>query len=405
MTQPLAFQLRPKTLDDYVGQSHLVGENGPIRQLLLNSKPQNLIFWGPPGVGKTSLALLLAKTWPVQFESLNATLANIADIKRIIEHSKNQLIPTLLFIDELHRFSKTQQDTLLSVVEDGQLFLIGATTENPRFSVIPGLVSRCMIFECHRLNESDLETLLTLSLAKSVPQASFSANARQFILNYARGDARRLMNAVSLVSAMPVPEDGIFSAEQLEPMLQESLSTLDDTSHYDMISALIKSLRGSDPDAALYWLARLLDAGEDPVFIARRLVIFSSEDIGNADPQALPLSVSAMQAAQLIGMPEIRITLSQVVIFLASSPKSNSAYLAIDAALSQVKSGDFQKIPGHLRSSGFEKKNYLYPHNYPNAMVKQSYWNESSLFYTPIPLGFEREIAKRLEWIRSQKLS
>lgn len=402
MPAPLAFQLRPESLDDYVGQSHLVGENGPIRHLLREGKPQNLIFWGPPGVGKTSLAYLLAKSWPVQLEVLNATLANIQDIKRVIERSKSQLVPTLLFIDELHRFSKTQQDSLLSVVEDGQLFLIGATTENPRFSVIPGLVSRCLIFECYPLIDSDLNRLLIVALSK-FPQLELADSAKQFLLTFARGDARRLHNAVSLIGSLPDCHNRLIQSEDLAPLLQTSISTLDDTSHYDMTSALIKSLRGSDADAALYWLARLLDAGEDPVFIARRLVIFSSEDIGNADPQAFILATAAMQASQWIGMPEIRINLSQVVIFLATSPKSNSAYLAIDSALTLVRSGGLYPVPGHLRSTGSEKRNYRYPHDFPNAMVKQSYWKESTTFYQPKPIGFEREIAKRLSWILSQK--
>ncbi len=404
---PLAHHLRPQTLKDYIGQAHLLGEKGPVRRLMETKSPANIIFWGPPGVGKTSLAHLLNMAWNTQWHYLNATLANIQEIKKIIEASKiaaAQGHKSVLFIDELHRFSKTQQDTLLSVVEDGSLVLLGATTENPRFSVIPGLVSRCLIFECKALTEQDLCQILATACSES--GLSLDLQAETAVMAYAAGDARKLINIIELLGKLGLPQP--ISLSQLQAVLPQAARTLDDTTHYDLSSAMIKSLRGSDADAALYWVARLLEAGEDPVFIARRLVIFASEDIGNADPQALPLAVAVMQATQVIGMPEVRINLGQAITYLATAPKSNASYLAIDRAISKVQSGDNQPVPAHLRTRqsqamSNEKSPYKYPHDFPYAMVDQKYWNESENFYQPKAIGFEREIQKRMSWIYSER--
>ncbi len=385
---PLAHRLRPKTLDNFIGQSHLVGPNGPIRKLIESQKPANIIFWGPPGIGKTTLAMVINSAWKTDWVPLNATMANIQDLRKVIETAKQNTLfqkKIVLFIDEIHRFSKTQQDALLSVVEDGTLTLMGATTENPRFSVIPGLISRALIFELRPLQADDLENVL--DQAVKITGQLLNPDIRQRLISFAAGDARKLCNAVDLIWKC-LSQKTEITLNDLDAILPEAARSLDDTTHYDLSSALIKSIRGSDVNAALYWLARLLESGEDPVFIARRLVILASEDIGNADPQALILSVSGMQATQLIGMPEARITLSQLVIYLAAAPKNNASYAAIEAALKKVRDGDVQPVPPYLRTrqsqamSG-EKSDtrYLYPHDYSGGTVKQSYWDESAVFY------------------------
>lgn len=409
---PLAASLRPFSLDEFSGQSPLVGPGGPIRKLIEQNVPSSLIFWGPPGVGKTSLAYILNEAWQTEWHAINATLASIQDIKRIIEVAREDRRygkKSVLFIDEIHRFSKTQQDALLSVLEDGTLTLIGATTENPRFSVIPGVVSRCLVFELKPLSDTELAFVLEQALEKVLPTLQISPQIKQRLIACSAGDARKLCNIIEFIAKCIQPEAPL-TLDHIETLLPQAARTLDDTTHYDMSSALIKSLRGSDPDAALYWTARLLESGEDPVFIARRMVIFASEDIGNADPQAFILSQAGMQAAQNIGMPEARIILGQLATYLASAPKSNASYTAINAAIAKVKAGDLQPVPPHLRTQqsqamSAEKSGsgYLYPHNYAYAVVTQSYWDQSDTFYHPKEIGFEREIKKRLEWMAKQK--
>lgn len=401
--EPLAHLLRPKIIDDIVGQQHLLHPTAPLQQLVAAKKMANILFWGPPGIGKTSLAQVLCQAWGATWEQLNATLSSIADIKKVIEKARQRHGQTVLFIDEIHRFSKTQQDALLSVVEDGTLVLMGATTENPRFSVISGLLSRCLVFECKPLQHQDMQRLLTKACAHFW-KSPFSDDVQKALIAYAAGDGRKLCNAVSLIEACgQTPET--MNTDSLQSLMPDLIRALDDTSHYDMASALIKSMRGSDPQAAIYWLARLLEAGEDPVFIARRLVIFSSEDIGNADPQALPLATASMHAAQSIGMPEARIPLAQAVTYLACAPKSNAAYTAINTAISQIRDGDIQAIPPHLRSRQSQAMAhdkaypYKYPHDYPYGVVKEQYHSSKEAFYIPKNIGFEREIIKRLDWI------
>jgi len=407
---PLAHQLRPNTHLEYVGQSHLMGENGPIKVLMDTKSPTNLILWGPPGVGKTTLAHLLSKAWDANWHAINATLSSIQEIKKIIQSAKEAQQygqRSVLFIDELHRFSKTQQDTLLSVVEDGTLILLGATTENPRFSVIPGLVSRSAIYECKALTSEELKRVLDHALQAISNAMTLDAEAMAALLAYAGGDARRLINSIEwLINSMD--EAGVVTHEKLLKILPEAIRTLDDTTHYDLSSALIKSMRGSDVDAAVYWLARLITSGEDPIFLARRLVIFAAEDIGNADPQAITLAVSVMQGLQTIGMPEGRILLSQAVTYLSSAPKSNASYLAINHALEKIATGDLQSMPPHLRTNhsqamSHEKGSYKYPHDYPFAVVAQQYWTPKYRLYEPKEIGYEREIKKRLDWICVKK--
>ena len=401
--EPLAHLLRPKILDDIVGQTHLLHPQAPLRKLVAAKKMANLLFWGPPGIGKTSLAQVLCHAWGATWEHLNATLSSVSDIKKVIENARHRKSQTVLFIDEIHRFSKTQQDALLSVVEDGTLILMGATTENPRFSVISGLLSRCLVFECKPLQHDDMQRLLTKA-STHFWTTPLSEPVQKTLIAYAAGDGRKLCNAVALVEACGQTPDTL-DIHTLQSLMPDLIRALDDTSHYDMASALIKSMRGSDPQAAIYWLARLLEAGEDPVFVARRLVIFASEDIGNADPQALPLATASMHAAQSIGMPEARIPLAQAVTYLACAPKSNAAYVAINSAIASVRDGDIQPIPPHLRSRqsqamAHDKADpYKYPHDYPYGIVKQQYHSSTSPFYVPKNIGFEREIIKRLEWI------
>ncbi|MEK9656842.1 MAG: replication-associated recombination protein A [bacterium] len=380
---PLAWQLKPKHLDDYIGQPHLLGPNQPLRKLIENDTLPSLILWGPPGCGKTALAQCIATHSQAQFITLNAVMAKIIDIKNAIEQSHLQN-KTILFIDEIHRFSKTQQDALLPSVENGQIILIGATTENPYFHVISGLCSRCQIFELHRHSEKDLALILENALKKCTASSNnkhrhktYTEPAKTGIIQHAKGDARKLINILEICNQLPTTS---ITETTISDISQDQGLAINQDSHYDLASALIKSMRGSDANASVYWLARLLKGGEDPRFIARRLVIFASEDVGLADAQALPLATAAYQAAQTIGMPEVRINLSHVVCYLAQAPKSNKSYMAINQAMAHIDDGHIYSIPDHLRDAHYPAakslgfgKNYIYPHSHSEAAKHQHY--------------------------------
>ena len=369
--QPLAWQLAPESLQDFIGQTHLLGPTKPLRSMLESDSLNSMILWGPPGCGKTAFSRLIASHTHAVYESLNAVMAKIADLRDIIKKAKSRQPNqrTILFIDEIHRFSKTQQDALLPDVERGTLILIGATTENPFFSVISALTSRAQIFEFNSLTDSDLELVLDRAIAKVKAPARIAVTegARTQLIAYANGDARKLIGLVEL--AIDVHQTNTLTAEMITSITQSKGIAHNLDTHYDLISAYIKSMRGSDANAALYWLARLLKGGKDPRFIARRLMIFASEDVGLADPQALPLATSAMQAAQTIGMPEVQLIFSHVTSYLANAPKSNATAQAIGKAMHWIDSGHVYAVPTALRDSHYSGAKrlghgdgYLNPH-------------------------------------------
>lgn len=389
MQKPLAEILRPRTLDSYVGQDHLMGKGAVLRNAIEQDNIQSMIFWGPPGVGKTTLALLIAELTHSEFFMLSAISSGVKDIRDVIDKAKKTEHRCLLFIDEIHRFSKAQQDSLLGAVEQGIVTLIGATTENPSFEVISPLLSRCQVYVLKSLNRQHLETILSTAVnyLESQTHCKIELADTEALLRISGGDARKLLNAIELVTWMTQPVDGIIriTHEAVVQIIQQNLAMYDKNGeqHYDIISAFIKSVRGSDPNAAVYWLARMLIAGEDPLFIARRLVILASEDIGNANPNALLLANSCFQAVNAIGMPEARITLAQTAIYLASSPKSNASVMAIDMAYGAIKQTGDLPVPLHIRNAptklmkelGYGKE-YQYAHNYKNNFVDQEFMPE-----------------------------
>ena len=388
MAQPLAERLRPRTLDDYIGQKHLVGENAVLRKMIEAGRITSFILWGPPGVGKTTLAQIIANKLETPFFTLSAVTSGVKDVRDVIEKAQkgrffNEASP-ILFIDEIHRFSKSQQDSLLGAVERGIVTLIGATTENPSFEVIRPLLSRCQLYVLKSLDKDDLLQLLDRAIHTDVTLRERHIELRETaaMIRYSGGDARKLLNILELVvEASPdgdvvITDDIVVSRLQQNPLAYDK----DGEMHYDIISAFIKSIRGSDPDAALYWLARMIEGGEDPKFIARRLVISAAEDIGLANPNALLLANAAFDAVNKIGWPEGRIPLAEATVYLATSEKSNSAYLAIDKALDLVRRTGNQPVPLHLRNAptklmadlGYHD-GYLYPHDYPGHYVAQQY--------------------------------
>ncbi|RAP33094.1 hypothetical protein DID75_03225 [Candidatus Marinamargulisbacteria bacterium SCGC AG-410-N11] len=406
---PLAFQLAPKTINEFQGQSHLMGVGKPLRNILEQKQLTSLILWGPPGCGKTSYARLVANHLDCHVDMINAVTANIAIMKQCIEQAKQRQKSTLLFIDEIHRFSKTQQDALLPSVESGLITLLGATTENPYFSVISGLVSRCQIVEFKPLSKLSLTKIYdnALDKIKKNNPVKIDPKIKDIVIGECRGDARKLVNYVDIIKNQAIKTKNI-TLDSIQALLQNQGKSLRKDDHYDLISAFIKSMRGSDPDATVYWLSRLLDSGEDPRFIARRLVIFASEDIGTADPHALPLATAVQQAATTIGLPEIEINLSHVAIFLATAPKSNATYEALKKAKSTIKQGNFHDIPNHLRDSHYKgaKKEgfgqqYQYPHDDPKGIIKQDYLPQKHTFYTPKSIGYEKIIQDRIRWINN----
>ncbi len=420
--QPLADRMRPGTLDGFIGQEHLVGPNAVIRNMVESGSLSSFILWGPPGVGKTTLATIISRQLDRPFFSLSAVQSGVKDVRETIEKAKKLQYfdkpNPVLFIDEIHRFSKSQQDSLLGAVERGVITLIGATTENPSFEVISPLLSRCQVYIMNPLSRENLIRLMERALEKdhTLKKLSIRIKEDEAMMQYSGGDARKLMNTLELVVRSEVSVPG-FSREQeivitndlVKERLQENMALYDKDGemHYDIISAFIKSIRGSDPDAAVYWLARMLEGGEDIKFIARRLVILASEDIGLANPNALLMATNCFQAVHMIGMPEARIILSETAIYLASSPKSNSAYMAIEQAMSAVRETGNLSVPLHLRNApttlmkelGYGEK-YRYAHNYENHFVKEHYLPEQikkAQFYNPAANPREEEMRKRLQ--------
>lgn len=361
--RPLAHRLAPKSFDDYFGQHDVLSAGKPIREMIESDQLKSMILWGPPGCGKTSLARLIARQTRSKFVAANAVDSGVQDIKATIKEAERLPGRTILFLDEIHRFNKAQQDILLPSVERGIITLIGATTENPYFSVIPGLLSRCLVAELSPL-PSDA---LTQILQNAIGQTPWEPEAIAFAVVAAQGDARRLLNIVETTTF--VSNAGPVTVSQIKDITQKMGVAHGDDAHYDLISALIKSMRASNPDGAIYWLARLLKGGEDPRFIARRLLIFASEDIGNADPYALTLAASAMTGATTIGMPEVRIILGQAVTYLSCAPKSNASYVAINAAMKMVEDGHIEPVPPYLKSNS--PGGYIYPHDVPDGIVTQ----------------------------------
>ena len=393
MATPLAERLRPSTLDDYIGQKHLVGSDGVIRRMIETKNISSFILWGPPGVGKTTLANIIAKSLNTPFYTLSAVSSGVKEVREVIDQAqKNKFFnsPTpILFIDEIHRFSKSQQDSLLAAVEKGDVTLIGATTENPSFEVIRPLLSRCQVYILKSLTNDELQNLLDIALEKDVilSKRKIEIKETEALFGYSGGDARKLLNIVDLVvSSVKEDETVIFTNDIISKELQQNPQAYDKNGemHYDIISAFIKSIRGSDPDAALYWLGRMVASGEDPKFIARRLVISAAEDIGLANPNALLLANAAFDAVEKIGWPEGRIPLAEATVYLAASPKSNSAYLGIGKALDLINSTGNQPVPLHLRNAPTKLMedigygvNYKYPHDYPGHFVNQQYFPDT----------------------------
>jgi len=394
MDKPLAFRMKPKTLEEFYGQEHIVGKDKLLYRLIKADRLTSVIFWGPPGCGKTSLARVIANTTKYNFVELNATSAGVSDIKKIAEDSNNTFFnpsgKTIVFIDEIHRFNKLQQDALLPLVEKGVIILIGATTENPYFEVNKALVSRSTIFKLEPLTEKAVEDIIYSALRNSENglgkyKINIDENAVKFLARATQGDVRTALNALELsVISSELGADGsvTVTAEILEECMQSRKLYYDKNSevHYDTISAFIKSMRGSDPDAAIHYLARMLEAGEDPMFIARRIVICAAEDVGLANPNALVIANAAMQAVHQIGMPEARIILAEAVCVVANSRKSNSAYLAINSAIEDVRNIDVGEIPMHTRNAPIKEMEkdgyhvgYKYPHDYPEGKVEQQY--------------------------------
>ncbi len=420
--QPLAARMRPRTLDEFVGQQHFLGKGKLLYRLLKADRLGSVIFYGPPGTGKTTLARLLATESRRRFRQLSAVTSGVKDLREVLQKARDDLATgggkTLLFIDEIHRFNKAQQDALLPDVEDGIVTLVGATTSNPFFAVNSALVSRSQVFQFEPLSVEDIKSLVQRALADrsrglGQHEVRLHDDALDFLAAVSDGDARRALTPLEI---------GVLSSDQrplefTRALAEESVQRKavvydgDGDAHYDTASALIKSIRGSDPDAALYWLARMLEGGEDIRFICRRLVILASEDVGNADPQALPLAVAAMQACEFIGLPECQLTLSQAVTYLACASKSNSATTAIAAARADVREGRVLPIPVQLRDAHYggakrlgHGKDYQYSHNEADGVAAQDYLGVDRQYYHPVDRGYEAQIAQRLELIR-QKLA
>lgn len=419
---PLALRMRPSSLEEFVGQEKIVGEGTLLRKAIREDKLHSLIFWGGPGTGKTTLANIIATLTEAHFASISAVTSSVAEIRRVIVEAKQRLSvqgrKTTLLIDEIHRFNKAQQDALLPAVEEGVIVLIGVTTENPYFEVNPPLVSRSRVFQFEPLSDGDIEEIVERALKDRERglggwKVEFQQPALKHIIKSANGDARLALNALEAAVTTTSPDnDGIrkITLVVAEDAVQKRVLAYGEDAHYDTISAFIKSMRGSDPDAALYWLARMIYAGEDPKFIARRMVIFASEDVGNADPRALVVATAAAQAVQFVGLPECRLNLAQAAVYLATAPKSNAVIKGIDGALRDVEGERAHQVPKHLRDShypGAKKlghgEGYRYPHNFPEHYVPQDYLPtelKDRKYYFPSDSGYERKIAEYLGRLR-----
>jgi putative ATPase len=422
---PLAERLRPKTLNEFIGQKHLVGQGRPIRQMIEKNDVFSMIFWGPPGVGKTTLALIIAGTVNADFVQLSAVSSGVKDVRLAIEKAEyNQLHlnkRTILFIDEIHRFNKAQQDSLLHSVESGMVTLIGATTENPSFEVITPLLSRCRVFVLEDLSKDDLMFLADTALKtdNELKDKKIEFENKNILIEFSSGDARALLNGLELAVKLCKPDKNevyFISNEILKEAFQRNYVKYDKggEEHYNIISAFIKSIRGSDPDAAIYWLARMLKGGEDPKFIARRMIVLASEDIGNADPGAITLAASAFTAVNYIGMPEAQLVLSQAAAYLASCPKSNASYMALAYAKQDIEKTGELPVPLHLRNAPTNMmkdmdygRDYKYSHDYEGHFTQQQYLPDElkdKVYYFPADLGAESKIKERLKnWWKNKK--
>lgn len=424
--KPLAACMRPLTLDEFVGQEHFLGDGKLLRRMLEADRLSSAIFYGPPGTGKTSLAELIARHTRCQFSTLNAAASGVKELRGLLDQARDRLASgdqrTLLFVDELHHFNRVQQDVLLPDVESGVVCLIGATTANPFFSLVSPLISRSQVFEFRALTGANVLLLLQRALKDRKRglgrcDVNVTAEALEFLAEVCDGDARRALNAleIGVISiAERQPSAGVaavFDLSAAQDSIQKKAVQYDDDTHYDAASALIKSMRGSDPDAAVYWLARMLEAGEDPRFLARRIVIAAAEDVGNADPMALVVATSAAQSVELVGLPECRIALAQAVTYLAAAPKSNASIKAIDAAVADVRERRVLPVPTHLQDSHYpgakrlgHGEGYEYAHNAPEGWVDQDYLGVERTYYEPVDRGFEAEIRKRLETLRQRRV-
>ncbi|MBU1905414.1 MAG: replication-associated recombination protein A [Candidatus Omnitrophica bacterium] len=418
---PLALRMRPQALSEFVGQPHILGKGKLLRRAIEADRLSSLILYGPAGTGKTSLAWCIANRTKAHYASVNATTSNVEELRRIIIAAKQRLInagrKTILFIDEIHRFNKAQQDVLLPDIESGNPILIGATVHNPYFSIASPLVSRSLVCELKSLKDSEITTILNRCLqdkARGLGSRKIKIDKKvlAFLSKACEGDARRAINALEIaVLTTPKSKDGFvdFNLEVAAESIQKKaiLYDRDEDGHYDTASAFIKSMRGSDPDAALYWMAKMLYAGEDPRFVARRVCILAAEDVGNADPLALVLANAALQISEFVGMPEARIPLAQAVIYVSCAPKSNASYLAIEKALSDIEKNKTQEVPDHLKDAtyaGADKlghgKGYKYAHDYEGHFVQQKYTRRAVRYYEPTEIGYEAKIKQRLEKLR-----
>lgn len=409
---PLAEQMRPSSLEDVVGQNHLLGPGGIIPSIIKGGKPLSIILWGPPGCGKTTIARLYAKAFNMRFESMSAIFSGVADLKRVVKECEERPLlgaATLLFVDEIHRFNKAQQDAFLPYIENGKIVLVGATAENPPFYLNNALLSRLRVLKLNSLDETSLEQLL-VRYETQRGALNLTQEARQHIVHLAQGDGRYLLNLIENLGSL---SNEPLDIEPLKHLLQKRAALFDkaDEQHYNLISALHKSVRGSDPDAALYWFARMLEGGQEPLFLARRLIRMASEDIGNADPQALSLAIAAKDAYEMLGSPEGELALAQVVVYLALAPKSNAVYAAYNearAAASRTGNLDPPSIilnaPTKLMKDIGYGKGYVYDHDTPQAFSGQNYFPdgmEREKFYHPVERGFEREMNKRIDYFES----